>query len=322
MECFMSIKYGYAIDLDSDTTATKVIKMVGHGKFVLEVGCSHGYMSRVLAENYDCRVVGVEIDPRAAEIAEAVCEHVICGNIETLDFKECFGDGKFDVVIFSDVLEHLVDPWDVLERVGAYLKEDGHIVASIPNISHISVISDLMNDRFEYRRLGLLDNTHLRFFTERSVHSMLEGAGYHIAEMQKTKIIPQLTEIGMRISDIGTVANMKAWNPNWDTYQFVLKARRMGDREVVGKLYEELNDIKNMLGAKSIEAFEAQVENDNLSIRLNESISHNEHLQKDIDSMKSEVQLLLGRLDEVSRYSEHLEKDIESLKNEIRSLTK
>ena len=91
-----------------------------------------------------------------------------------LDYPEDF----FDYVITADVLEHLVDPWRVVANIRPHLKDGGKVIASIPNIMHVSVMRDLLNGRFRYQEAGILDRTHLRFFTLNEIDSLFAGAGY------------------------------------------------------------------------------------------------------------------------------------------------
>src|SRR5688500_10369431 len=141
-----------------------VIRLVGTGKRVLELGCATGYVSRVLVEN-GCEVVGIELDAEAAKRAMEHCEFVVVGDLEVLDLAEELGDRQFDVIVAADTLEHLKNPEIVLERLHPFFAPNGYLVASIPNIAHGSVRLALLEGRFPYSQTGLLDDTHLRFYT-------------------------------------------------------------------------------------------------------------------------------------------------------------
>lgn len=170
--------YAYEIDLDDEgLTPVKLIRMVGENRRVLELGAASGHMSRVLKEKRGCAVVGVEIDPRWAELARPHCERVIVGDLDRLDFAETFGDDRFDVILCADVLEHLRDPWRVLGDACNYLKPDGRVVISVPNAAFHGILAEMCDARFGYRKLGLLDETHLRFFTRRELELLVLTAG-------------------------------------------------------------------------------------------------------------------------------------------------
>ena len=172
---------------------TSQAKFLGHitpGSRVLEVGCADGAFSACLAETLGCEVTGIELNPDAARQAARVCRNVILGDIEqgALDQVE----GEFDFILFGDVLEHLVTPGISLARSKALLREGGSILISIPNIAHYSVRWRLLTGRFDYQRYGLLDHTHLRFFTLRTATRMVEEAGLQIVASDSVYVVPGL----------------------------------------------------------------------------------------------------------------------------------
>lgn len=151
---------------------------------ILDVGCGIGALGKAFKEEDSRRVVvGVEIVPEIAEIAARCLDKVIVGDIEQIidDPTGPLGGTKFDVVIFGDVLEHLVDPWNVLKATSRVLNDNGCVVASIPNVRHISVIYNLLvRGDWKYVDAGFLDKGHLRFFTSKTVKSLFGEAGFCI----------------------------------------------------------------------------------------------------------------------------------------------
>lgn len=129
-------------------------------KEVLDIGCSSGALGAAIKEN-GTRVSGIEAFPEAAEQAKEKLDHVVLGDIETMEMP--YEEEQFDCVIFGDVLEHLFDPWAVIEKVKPYIKHNGVILASIPNVAHISVLAPLLAGNWSYTEYGLLDKTHIRF---------------------------------------------------------------------------------------------------------------------------------------------------------------
>jgi 2-polyprenyl-3-methyl-5-hydroxy-6-metoxy-1,4-benzoquinol methylase len=143
---------------------------------ILELGCGAGGTGRaMLAAGKAGRYVGIELSEAAAALAAESLSQVLVGDVEVMDLTVL--EGQFDALIISEVLEHLRDPWSTLRRLVACLKPGGLIFASSPNISHWMVIRDLLAGRFDYAATGVMDETHLRWFTPRSYRRMFERAG-------------------------------------------------------------------------------------------------------------------------------------------------
>jgi 2-polyprenyl-3-methyl-5-hydroxy-6-metoxy-1,4-benzoquinol methylase len=177
--------------LNPETTSTdaNILRLVGRDKRVLELGCGSGHMSTVLHEQ-GCTVVGIEIDPRAAQSAASICERVIIGDLDYLDFYQQLGNDRFDIVLAADVLEHLKDPLSVLQTVKQFLTPHGHVVISVPNVAHISIRLALLAGRFPYGKTGLLDETHLRFLTRESLEKLMADAKLAIGHLERIHIVP------------------------------------------------------------------------------------------------------------------------------------
>ena len=217
--------YDASIDLGNrNTSHTLMVELATGGKRVLDVGCATGTLGQVL-RTQGAYVVGVEIDPRAAAAARRVLDHVVVGDIERPGFFGEFETGSFDCVIFGDVLEHLRDPDSVVRSARRLLAAGGWLVASIPNVAHAAVRLALLTGRFEYSETGLLDNTHVRFFTRTSVESLLAKAGYRIELMERTQAGPFDTEINL---DPGAFSkdliDLVRSADEATTYQFVVRA--------------------------------------------------------------------------------------------------
>ena len=225
-------KYLYDIPNDPNHAASKVIAWMGSAQDVLEVGCASGIQTRYLKERLGCRVTGIEIDPLAAEDARPYCENLIIGSIEELNLHQALGDRRFDAITFADVLEHLYDPADTLKKIRPFLKEDGHLIASIPNIAHAAICWELAHGRFDYQKFGLLDNTHIRFFTKKNVARLFEETGYRIVSWDRVIKTPNETEFSVHCSSAQDQAFLD-WicehNPEAHTYQYIVKARPASD---------------------------------------------------------------------------------------------
>ncbi len=175
--------YNWAIDIhDPKSMYAQMVLLTGKNKRVLDIGCATGYVAYELIKR-GCSVVGVEANAPAAQKAREICDEVLVGDIETDAVAELV-PGKFDVVLMGDVLEHLIDPEHILIKAKDWLKSEGYLIVSVPNIAHWTMRLRLLTGRFDYRILGLLDRAHLRFFTWRSFAAMLSRCGYSINKAQ------------------------------------------------------------------------------------------------------------------------------------------
>jgi Methyltransferase domain len=151
-------------------------------KRLIEVGCSSGALAREYKRiNSGCVYSGVEIDADYAKLAERHCDIVINQDIETADESFFQSRSAEDCWIFGDTLEHLKDPWLILSRIRNVMPADGCIVACIPNAQHWSIQAQLSCGDFRYQDSGLLDRTHLRWFTRKTIIEMFASAGFKIA---------------------------------------------------------------------------------------------------------------------------------------------
>lgn len=258
--------YDYEIDLTSDASPARLLSLVGQNKRVLEVGCSAGVQTRILVESLNCTVTGIEINPDAAREAGRYCSEVICGDIEQLDLLGRFAPGAFDVVIFADVLEHLRDPSAVLEKIRPLLAEGGAVLASIPNIVHAALVMEMVRGRFDYRNFGLLDDTHIRFFTLKGVCKLFEESGYRLTHIERAVLVPKDTEFAVTAENDReqvVLDYIKEINPEWQTYQFVVRAIATDEGEVaitseLIEVQEKVQSLERQLDTATLRANKAE----------------------------------------------------------------
>jgi O-antigen biosynthesis protein len=254
------------------STHNLVLGLVGPGSRVLEFGCSTGYMSQALRDRLGATVVGVELNAAAAELAEAHCDRVLIGDAEELDLEAEFGNEVFDAILFADVLEHLRDPAALLRRVRPFVAEGGSVIASIPNIAHASVRLALLGGSFRYREQGLLDETHLRFFTRDGVEDLFETSGYLVTTWLRRRLEIEESEITVPRE---IPAEARAWataDREATTYQFVVRAspseasaQVLAWREQLAEAQTELDELRGE--AAAVEALRIQYEDEMQALR-------------------------------------------------------
>jgi 2-polyprenyl-3-methyl-5-hydroxy-6-metoxy-1,4-benzoquinol methylase len=152
-------------------------------KTLLDVGCGHGKFLRLIKDQTGAETWGVELLPWVAEKAKEQADHVITGKIE--EALPLLPDHYFDCITFNDVLEHLLEPEEILKKIKPKLTDKGMIIASIPNVRYFyNLVEVVIKKDWEYKESGTLDATHLRFFTKKSIQRMFENAGYDVVLLQ------------------------------------------------------------------------------------------------------------------------------------------
>jgi O-antigen biosynthesis protein len=202
---------------------------------VLEIGCGAGATGRVIKEQHPgTTYIGVEIDREAASEARKVLDHVVTCDVERFSLADAgIPLNEIDLVIFADVLEHLYDPWKVLRSLHPHLRPDGAVVASIPNVQNIRLLQNLVNGFWTYGNQGLLDATHIRFFTLIEIGRMFTGSGYlidklisscdadipHEGPWPRDLTFGKMMLRGMTLEDVQQLY----------TFQYLVRARRQPD---------------------------------------------------------------------------------------------
>lgn len=213
----------------TDNSISVILRNIAPNSKVLELGCAHGRMTRYMKEQLSCSVDIVEIDEEAGQVAARWANKSFGGDLEDSNIWNELNDfecNNYDAIIFADVLEHLRWPEKALSGCKQLLKPNGSIWVSIPNIAHNSVIIDLMRNKFEYRDIGLLDNTHLRFFTFDSFAKMVEACGLTLVTRLDLINTVEFTEFNNSYKDVPEdVANFLKIRELGEVYQFVLEIK-------------------------------------------------------------------------------------------------
>jgi 2-polyprenyl-3-methyl-5-hydroxy-6-metoxy-1,4-benzoquinol methylase len=184
---------------------------------VLDVGCSSGYLAAPLAAT-GARVVGIELDPGAAEAARSFCADVLVGDVESMELA--LESASFDAIVCGDLVEHLRDPESTLARLRPLLRPNGRLVLSTPNVANWAMRLGLLAGRWRYTDRGILDRTHTHFFTKKTLEQTLERAGYRIVAFDVTAPVP-----GVGATAVERAAHAFARvRPSLLAYQFVVAA--------------------------------------------------------------------------------------------------
>lgn len=198
----------------------------GRGRRALDVGAASGFLTRRLAEQ-GWRVTSLERDPALAAQVEGAAERVILAD---LDAGAPEVGGPFEAIVYGDVLEHLADPLAALVGLNRALAHDATVVVSVPNVAHLWVRLNLLAGRWDYQDRGILDRTHLRFFTRRTLGDLLARAGLVVADLAATPVPLQLVvpeRLHGRWLDAvhgASAALARGW-PGGLAYQFVATCR-------------------------------------------------------------------------------------------------
>nr|WP_272917644.1 class I SAM-dependent methyltransferase [Nocardioides flavescens] len=205
--------------------------MVGPDMRVLDVGCAAGDTAQALVDQ-GCTVSGIDIEDAVPAERRSIFERLLVGDIEREPLSTLFDAGSFDVVVFGDVLEHLLDPVAALRDASVLLSDGGRVVVSIPNVTHASVRYALAQGRWRYTETGLLDETHVRFYTRESVCDVLERGGLVIDDLRATIADPFDVEVEFQAEALpdGFVEWVRH-QPDAMAYQFLATAHVALDDE-------------------------------------------------------------------------------------------
>ena len=248
----------YKTDINSVNDSHSIIARNALGsKRILDVGCGVGYIGRALKEIKDCDVEGIDIDKAALEIAAKYYNQVTemkIGNQSDPAFAAFVKNKKtYDCIICGDIIEHLPDPGYIVSVLAKKLTPGGKMFISVPNIAHIDVIANLIDERFNYAETGILDNTHLRFWTESSFYDFIRN----INDRYNTTLSPKLIgRTAVEPSDIETHQIRKVCGDSIFTFQniFELKSEKTPK---IPRVQKKDNYHKIMVAAgRSLEAEE------------------------------------------------------------------
>jgi 2-polyprenyl-3-methyl-5-hydroxy-6-metoxy-1,4-benzoquinol methylase len=324
--------------LDTNSAHGIALKLIGKGKTVLELGAASGHVTKALKE-FGNSVTAVERDGRFTQQLARYADEVVITDLDWLDLRERLAGKKFDVVLAGDVLEHCPRPELVLLQLHDLLQPDGYVVISLPNIAHGDVRLSLLAGNFNYRATGLLDHTHLRFFTRSSINTFLVDNNFEMTEILPVTVKIGYTELGAEQAGVPIEA-IKYVQQDRDAtaYQYVVKAIPQARNEVdtidyaskqtnsadTGQLLAEICLYQELIAtSNSVRDHEymhktrCNAEIEDLSTKLHKSLHEteiaNSHLLAEQHKVIEEQQKVI----ELTRSMKELERNVEQLVNKV-----
>lgn len=261
-------RYDYAFDTDGDSWPARLLRNVPRACSVLELGPGAGVMTKVLLGR-GCQVTAVENDPEALKVLQSMGVHVMEANLDRPDWVQQLEGRRFDVVLACDVLEHLQHPERVLQTLKDLVQPNGRLVVSLPNVAYAGVIASLCSGLFDYADKGLLDRTHLRFFTRRSIEKSLMDCGWKPHAWDANRVPLSHSEFAWIWDALpGALRQpLMVANPDFDVYQWMVVAAPAEDArhwEIVGmrtdmdRLQTQLQSLQLLHDAEHISLVEHQ----------------------------------------------------------------
>lgn len=230
------------------------LQLIGRNKRVLELGAASGHVTRALKSS-DNSVTAVERDGRFEKTLAEIADAVLITDLDWLDLRQKLQNEKFDVILAGDVLEHCRQPELVLLQLHDLLNPDGYVVISLPNIAHGDVRLALLTGKFEYRPTGLLDSTHIRFFTRDTITTFLNQNEFDVAEIFASTAPIGTTEFGQPHPNVPREAiTYVQEDRDAQVYQYIVKAvpRALRNSSVDNKLSNAIHAEENLLAKLSL----------------------------------------------------------------------
>jgi O-antigen biosynthesis protein len=198
---------------------------------VLDIGTATGALGEILSRERGCRVDGIELDLSAAAVARPHYRRIVLADLDRSGLREIVPPRSYDVIVLADVLEHLEDPARVLGQTRELLRPGGEVLISIPNVAYAPLVAELLAGRFRYRSTGILDDTHLHFFTRSSLLELIEAAGLAVVELERVQRPLHESEFGTwaleALPDV--VRTYLLTRQEAGSYQFLVRCRSRGE---------------------------------------------------------------------------------------------
>lgn len=221
-------KYDFELDLTGQNSLLLILEQIKPGSTILEFGPANGRLTKYLNQILHCNMYLVELDEAAGKEALQYAEDLVVGDAEKYElWLDRYRTIKFDYILFPDILEHLRNPKQLLINAKLLLKENGSMIMSVPNMAHNSVMINLLNNNLEYSSTGLLDNTHIYFFTKNGLENMVGQAGLHVTKRFATYEKTEMSEVLADVKEVSGISETY-WKkrPYGEVYQYVYEVKK------------------------------------------------------------------------------------------------
>ncbi len=274
-----------------------IINLVQERSTVLDIGCATGLIANILVNEKQCTVDGIEYDVEAFNICKKSRLFRNIFNFSITDKKnknfEILKKNKYDYIILADILEHLINPWDALISIYDLLNENGQIIISLPNIAHIDIIKGLINGNFNYNNLGLLDTTHLRFFTFKSFCDMVSNIATSVNIVYNIECKDRILSIPTYVTNAEdyNLYNLNNYLEEYFIMQNIIALTKSSDQKVHIKGNKDINTnlFDKMLDTfKNIKEENAELNNKIIKIKKESEKKFYEQ-QKELTSKNEEL---------------------------------
>ncbi len=323
------MKYDFKLDTqETNSSHTKLLHRVADGNRVLELGCATGYLSEQLVRQKNCTVVGVDCDQDALKKAAQFCSEVYLADLDHENWHEPLLEHSFDVVLCADVVEHLKNPQRMLSTVKALLKPDGCLLLSVPNFAHGSIRLELLQGHFDYEQMGLMDETHLHFYTREGLLNLLMASGfaaydidYTLHDLADEAITEHLAALGLTPSE----QTLELFHqPSAAAYQFIIEARPAHDDVTAHRIPpltpKPLASSNLTYGQKQarIEHLEQLITD--LNSKLEQQQIHAANLRKELDATYETLEHLKIENRDAAIHNSNRQQHIETLTQNVRDM--
>ena len=190
---------------------------------ILDIGCAEGRLGAALKARQSCTVIGIESNPQLSTVAAEHLDQVLALDVETVA-PDRF-TAEFDYIICGELLEHLRDPWNAVKKFAGWLRPDGQLIATIPNVGHWSIVADLLHGRWELIPFGLLCWSHVRFFTRAGVEQLFRDSGLCIETLRN--LIDPLPQVGETFVRNAASLDTQIDEESLRTHEFLIVGRKI-----------------------------------------------------------------------------------------------
>ncbi|MBK1694526.1 hypothetical protein CKO09_07195, partial [Chromatium weissei] len=244
----MSHQYHRHFNSNANDSLAQLARLVRFGSEILDLGCGLGILAHYLTEECGCVVDGIEYNPAAANAGQLAFRSLWIADLNQTDPATLVGTARYDVIVCADILEHLIAPATLLNRLGELLKPNGQLLLSVPNVAHAGLIAELLGGEWRYREEGLLDQTHLRFFTRSSLTRLLNECGWSILNWNQVIVPIEDSEFSPLLLDdlAAPIRDYLLTNANANVYQFIVVCQLAASQSQITTTTDELNAAINL----------------------------------------------------------------------------